>query len=283
MRKLLTLLIAGVVLYGAAVTALWALQRDLMYFPDDAPRVAPSYYPMLDGVKEVMLTTADNVELAAWYASAPPDRPTVVMFHGNGGSLRGERYRLKRFKDVELGVLLLAYRGYSGNQGTPTEDGLYADARAALDWLHANGVDDRSIVLYGISLGTGVATKMAAERAFGAVVLEAPYTSTVDVAEFRFPVVPVDWLMEDRFESLARIRAIAEPLLVMHGDNDHVIPQRFGRQLFDAANQPKEGFWPTGVGHNDIFDSGGFDAAVDFIRRTMNVPAAAPKAPAPAG
>lgn len=278
MRRLLTVLIAGVALYGIAVTALWALQRDLMYFPDHAPRVPPSHYAMLGGVQEVLVTTADGVELAAWYAAAPPARPTVVMFHGNAGSLRHERYRLQHFMDAGLGAMLLSYRGYSGNGGTPTEEGLYADARAALDWLDANGVDDESIVVYGISLGTGVATKMAAERELGAVVLEAPYTSTVDVAGIRFPVVPVGWLMEDRFESLARIRAITEPLLVMHGDRDDVIPQRFGRQLFDAANAPKEGFWPTGVGHSDVFDNGGFAVAVEFIRRTMTVPADASRA-----
>jgi fermentation-respiration switch protein FrsA (DUF1100 family) len=108
-------------------------------------------------------------------------------------------------------------------------------------------------------------------------VLESPYTSTVDVAAWRFPVVPVSWLMEDRFESLARIGSITEPLLVMHGDRDVVIPQRFGRQLFAAANQPKQGFWPHGLGHNDIFDNGGFDTALAFIERTMNVRVETPK------
>lgn len=274
MRKLLTLLIAGVVVYGGAVTALWALQRDLMYLPDDAPLVPPSHYAMLDGVEEANVTTADGLELAAWYVAAPPGRPTVLMFHGNGGSLVYERYRLKHFMDAGLGAMLLAYRGYSGNEGTPTEEGLYEDARAALVWLERRGIDGKSVVLYGISLGTGVATKMAAERELGAVVLEAPYTSTVDVAALRFPVVPVAWLLEDRFESLTRIEAVTEPLLVMHGDSDFVIPQRFGRQLYEAANAPKEGFWPTGVGHNDLFDNGGFDVALDFIRRTMNVSAA---------
>jgi fermentation-respiration switch protein FrsA (DUF1100 family) len=242
-----------------------------MYFPDGLPRVAPSYYAMLDGVQEVSFTTADGLTLVAWYAPAPPHRPTVVMFHGNGGSLRGERYRLKRFKDAQIGALLLAYRGYSGNAGVPSEQGLYADARAALDWLERSGVASTSIVLYGISLGTGVATKMAAERSVAAVVLESPYTSTVDDAAWRFPIVPVTWLMEDRFDSLARIRAITEPLLIMHGDADTVIPQQFGRQLFDAANEPKEGFWPHGLGHNEIFDNGGFDVALDFIRRRLSV------------
>ena len=272
MRHLKTALIAAIALYLAGVTALWAFQRDLMYFPDGLPRVPPSYYEMLDGVQEVSFTTADGLDLAAWYAPAPPNRPTVVIFHGNGGSLRGERYRLKHFKDAGLGALLLAYRGYSGNAGSPNEQGLYADARAALDWLAQNGVASPSIVLYGISLGTGVATKMAAEREVGAVVLESPYTSTVDVAAFRFPIVPVGWLMEDRFESLTRIRMITEPLLVMHGDADTIIPQRFGRRLFEAANSPKEGFWPHGLGHNDIFDNGGFDVALKFIQRTLNLP-----------
>ncbi|HEX7237339.1 MAG TPA: alpha/beta hydrolase [Gammaproteobacteria bacterium] len=271
LRKVsLAAVIAGLA-YLAGITALWAFQRDLMYFPGGEPRVAPSYYAMLDGVQEVSFTTADGLTLVAWYAPAPPDRPTVVMFHGNGGSLRGERYRLKRFKDAQIGALLLAYRGYSGNAGVPSEQGLYADARAALDWLERSGVASTSIVLYGISLGTGVATKMAAEREFAAVVLESPYTSTVDVAAWRFPIVPVAWLMEDRFESLARIRAITEPLLIMHGDADAVIPQQFGRQLFEAANQPKEGFWPHGLGHNDIFDNGGCDVALDFIRRRLSV------------
>ena len=271
MRYLKRAFIAAVALYAAGITVLWALQRDLMYFPDGVPRVAPSSYEMLAGVREVSFTTADGLELVAWYAPAPANRPTVVMFHGNHGSLRGERYRLKHFKDAEMGVFLLAYRGYSGNAGTPTEAGLYADARAALDWLEQNGVARTSTALYGISLGTGVATKMAAEREFAAVVLESPYTSTVDVAAWRFPIVPVGWLMEDRFESLARIGAITEPLLVMHGDRDSVIPQHFGRRLFDAANLPKEGFWPSGLGHNDIFDNGGFDTALEFIRRTMKV------------
>jgi fermentation-respiration switch protein FrsA (DUF1100 family) len=271
-RYLKTVLIAGVALYALALTVLWAFQRDLMYFPDAVPRVPPSFYEMLAGVQEVSFTTADGLDLVAWHAPAPPNRPTVVMFHGNGGSLRGERYRLKHFKDAQMGALLVAYRGYSGNAGTPTEQGLYSDARAALDWLERAGVASTSVVLYGISLGTGVATKMAAERDFAAVVLEAPYTSTVDVAAFRFPIVPVSWLMEDRFESLARIRAITEPLLVMHGDRDYTIPQRFGRRLFEAANQPKQGFWPQGLGHSDIFDNGGFDTALAFIRRTLKLP-----------
>ncbi len=253
--------------YVAIVALMYVFQRDMMYFPDQIRRVPPSYYPMLAGVQEIELKTSDGLKVYAWYAPAPEGRPTVTIFHGNGGSLRSQRYRLAYFKEAGMGVLLLAYRGYAGSDGRPSEDGLYVDARTALDWLNAQGVSNDAIVLYGESLGSGVATKMASEREVALVVLEAPYTSTVDVAAWRFPIVPVGWLMKDRYESLARINAVREPLLVMHGDADEVIPQTFGRRLFEAANDPKEGFWPQGVGHNDIFDNGGFLTARDFIER----------------
>jgi len=272
MRYLRLVGAALAVLYVAAVAFLWAIQRELLYSPERVANVAPSYYPMLDGVQEVELATADGLKLRAWYAPAPARRPTVVLFMGKSGSLRSQRYRLKHFADAAMGALLVAYRGYSGNAGVPTEQGLYADARAALDWLNGHGVVDSSIVAYGASLGSGVATEMAAERELGAVVLEAPYTSTVDVAALRFPLVPVNWLMKDRFESLARIDAVTEPLLVMHGDRDTVIPQYLGLRLFAAAHTPKEGFWPHGVGHNDVFDRGGCDAARAFIERSMRPP-----------
>ncbi len=255
--------------YIAVVGLLYIFQRDLMYRPEQIRRVAPSYYPMLAGVREIQLHTPDGLRVYAWYAAPPAGRPTVAIFHGNGGSLRSQRYRLKCFKNANMGVLVLGYRGYAGSDGTPSEEGLYTDARTALDWLNVQNIADDRIVIYGESLGTGIATKMATEREFAAVILESPYTSTVDVAATRFPFVPVSWLMKDRFDSLARIAQVQEPLLVMHGEADEVIPQAFGRRLFDAANEPKEGFWPKRAGHNSIFDLGGFQTAAEFIERRV--------------
>lgn len=259
--------VAGI--YVAAVGLLFVFQRELMYRPDQIRRVPPTYYPMLAGVQEIELKTADGLKVFAWYAPAPTGRPTVAIFHGNGGSLRSQRYRLAYFKEAGMGVLLLAYRGYAGSDGSPSEEGLYLDARAALDWLGVQGVTNERIVLYGQSLGSGIATKMASERRVGLVVLESPYTSTVDVAAWRFPIVPVHWLMSDRYESMARIEKIQAPLLVMHGGADDVIPQSFGWRLFEAAHEPKEGFWPKGLGHDDIFDNGGFATAREFIERRL--------------
>jgi fermentation-respiration switch protein FrsA (DUF1100 family) len=272
MRLIQRALIGVVMVYLAIVGLMYVYQRDMMYFPDQIRRVPPSHYAMLAGVQEVELKTADGLNVVAWYWPAPEGRPTVVLFHGNGGSLRSQRYRLKYFKEAGMGVLMTAYRGYAGSDGAPTEEGLYLDGRAALDWLNGQGVADKQIALYGQSLGSGVATKLASERDVAVVVLEAPYTSTVDVAAWRFPIVPVGWLMLDRYDSLSRIAAVKAPLLVMHGDADYVIPQSLGRRLFESANQPKEGFWPSGIGHTDIFDNGGFTRARDFIERLYVAP-----------
>lgn len=268
MRRWLTILGSAVVaLYVVIVGVLFFFQRDMMYRPDSIKRVPPSYYAMLGGVQEVELKTKDGLKVYAWYTPAPPGRPTVAIFHGNGGSLRSQRYRLAYFRDAGMGVMLLAYRGYAGSDGWPSEGGLYTDARAALDWLNGQSIADKNIVLYGESLGTGIATKMATERQVAAVVLESPYTSTVDVAAARFPWVPVGWLMSDRYDSLSRIAEVKAPVLIMHGDADEVIPQAFGKTLFDAAHEPKEGYWPQGAGHGSIFDLGGFLKAREFIER----------------
>ncbi len=269
MRWMGWLVVSAIGFYVGCISLLYVFQRDLMYRPDSIRRVTPSYYPMLAGVQEVELTTPDGLRVYAWFVAPPVGRPTVAIFHGNGGSLRSQRYRLKYFKDANMGVLVLGYRGYAGSDGWPSEDGLYIDARTALDWLNAQGIADDRIVIYGESLGTGIATKVAAEREFAAIVLESPYTSTVDVAAARFPFFPVSWLMKDRFDSFTRIAQVHEPLLVMHGEADEVIPQSFGRRLFEAANEPKEGYWPKMAGHNSIFDLGGFLTAAEFIERRV--------------
>lgn len=262
--------IGFVAVYALIVGVMFTYQRDFIYRPDQIRRVQPSYYPMLAGVQEVELKTADGLKVYAWYWPAPAGRPTVAIFHGNGGSLRSQRYRLAYFKDAGMGVFLLGYRGYAGSDGSPSEDGLYEDARTSLAWLNANGVADGSIVLYGESLGTGVASKMATEHKVAAVVLESPYTSLTDVAEWQFPYLPVRWLMWDRFDTLSRIGEVKAPVLVMHGDRDVVVPQDFGRQVFSAANAPKESLWLEGRGHNEIFDNGGFTATRDFIDRLFS-------------
>lgn len=272
MRRLRQGITGLIGLYLIAVGLLFAFQRELIYSPHAIDELPRSRFATLDNVEEIAVDTADGIELKAWYSPAPDGRPTVVLLPGKSSSLQGDANRIERFEAARMGVLLLAYRGYSGNPGTPSEAGLYSDARAALNWLGQHGVKSSSVIVYGVSLGSGVAVRMAVERELGAVVLEAPYTSIADVAARRFPFVPVHRLLKDRFDSLSDIHRVSEPLLVMHGDGDTVIPQALGRHLYLAANYPKQGLWPHDVGHDDIFDSGGFDAAVEFIEQIVNAP-----------
>ncbi len=246
---------AGIValLYVGLAAALFVVQRQMLYIPFGAieePRVA--------GVPEMAAVrprTSDGLDIVGWHA--PPREagaPTVVLFHGNGGHLGMRAWMARALLDAGMGVMLAGYRGYEGNAGSPSEDGLYADARAALDWLAERGVAGGDLVLYGESLGTGVAVKMASERPVAAMILQSPYTSIADVAATMFWFLPVHWLVRDRFDSLSRIAALRVPLLVVHGERDDLIPVALGRALFAAAREPKRALWIPEGGHNDLWD-----------------------------
>jgi len=161
------------------------------------------------------------------------------------------------------------YRGYGGNPGAPTEAGFYADGRAALGFLEREAVTPNRLVLYGESLGSGVAVALAAEHQVAAVILEAPPTSVAEVAQCHFPFVPAARLVTDRFDSLSRISRVKVPILVLHGESDRVVPIRFGHALFKAAPEPKEGWFAPDAGHEDLARYGALDVVVAFIERRL--------------
>ena len=264
-RILIRILIAVGVLYVGAATFLFVYQRSFMYYP---PRNYSELAEIgLKNTTDEAITTADGVRIKAWYSPAHQNAPTVVFFHGNGGYISAFAERVVHAQAQGYGMMLVEYRGYSGLQGAPTEEGLYADGRAALDWLAVHDVPSTSVFLYGESLGSGVAVKLATERRVAGVILESPYTSTVAVAERRFWIFPVSLLMSDRFDTLARIKDIHAPLLIMHGGSDGVIPQSQGRELFDAALEPKVGYFPPDAHHVDLLNYGGFDQVDAFIAK----------------
>jgi uncharacterized protein len=177
---------------------------------------------------------------------------------------------MARFAEAGLGVLLLEYRGYGGNPGAPSETGLYTDAAAALDFLlQHKGVPVNRLVIYGESLGSGVAVHMAAGREIGALILEAPFTRLADAASYHYPYVPVSVLLRDRFDSLSAIGRIRAPILILHGKRDRVVPVRFGHALLAAAPEPKEGWFSPEASHEDLARHGALDAVFDFIRRRV--------------
>jgi hypothetical protein len=261
----LNAILIGLVAYAAVVGLLYVLQRQLMYLPDTGrPDLVKAELP---GLSEVQIATRDGLQLLSWYRPAPAGGKTIAYFHGNGGHIGYRAARARIFAEAGYGVFLLSYRGYGSNAGKPTEEGLYADARAALDFLVAQGIPPERTILYGESLGTAVAVRMAVERKVAAVILEAPFTSAASLAQHHYPFVPAKWLLQDRFDSSARIAEVRAPILVLHGTEDRVTPSRFGETLFAAAREPKELHLLSGAGHVEAFRVGASQIIADFMRR----------------
>jgi uncharacterized protein len=261
---LLALVLVG---YATLVGGLYLFQRQLLYFPDKSRPELTGLEQL--GVREVALATQDGLSLLSWYLPSSPDRPVVAYFHGNGGHIGHRLERLLRFAREGYGVLMVEYRGYGGNPGNPTEAGFNADARAALNFLAAEAVPTNRLALYGESLGSGVAVQLAAQHDVAALILEAPFTSVAEVAQSHFPYVPAARMVIDRFDTLSRIGRVKAPILVLHGERDRIVPVRYGRAVFDAAPEPKEGWFAPAAGHEDIARYGGLDVAVDFIDRRL--------------
>ena len=264
------LIIAGLIagIYVIAAGSLYVFQRRLIYLPD-TDREAPAEAG-LSGVREVVLDTPDGARLIAWYAPPAPGKATLLYFHGNAGSLADRTDRIRRFAGAGYGVFMPSYRGYSGSTGSPSEAAINADARLAYEHLRGLGVAERAIVLYGESLGSGVAVRLASEHPVGAVILDAPYTSLPDVGKMLYPVMPVRTFMVDRFDSKKYIAAVRAPILIMHGTNDTVIPLGLGQALFEAAPEPKEMAVFKGAGHSDIYAYGAFPRLEDFLRTHLS-------------
>ena len=214
----------------------------------------------------VTLATRDGLELSAWYRPAASARaPTLVYLHGNAGHIGHRGTKVRPYLDAGYGVLLVSWRGYGGNPGRPNEAGLYADARAGLDFLQEKGIPEALIVIYGESIGSGPAIQMATERAVGAVVLEAPFTSLGALAQTHYWYLPARVLVRDKFANLDKIAQIGAPLLIVHGERDRVTPVALARQLFAAASEPKQVEYIGAAGHNDLYDHGAARAVIAFI------------------
>jgi fermentation-respiration switch protein FrsA (DUF1100 family) len=262
-------LLAGVAAagYAAVLACLYLFQRQLLYRPDTTRPPLAGLAAL--GVREVTLHTDDGLALLSWYL--PPrdkpsgERPVIAYFHGNGGYLAHRAERVQRFAREGYGLLMVEYRGYGGNPGTPSEEGLYRDAAAAMAFLGEAGIDRRRLVLYGESLGSAVAVQAAADREVAAVVLEAPFTSVAAAAQHHYPYVPAALLVLDRFDSLSRIDRVGAPILMLHGGRDEVVPARFGEALYAAAREPKERWFAPDAGHEDLARFGALDAVVAFV------------------
>lgn len=255
-----------VAVYVFVVVVMFLAQRSLIY-PAAAiqPRVEDQGLPALQAI---VTEPEPGLKITHWHH--PPAgalEPLVVFFHGNGSDLGNAFLKMRPFVEAGFGLLATGYRGYSGNPGKPSEAGLTADARSALDWAAAQGYGRERLVYYGESLGTAVAVTMASERPPSALVLEAPPSSIAEVAAAHYWYLPVRLLIRDPWNSLARIAGVGAPLLILHGERDPVVPIRFGRKLFAAAAEPKRAIWHAEALHTDILSYPDvLREVLDFIR-----------------
>ena len=236
-----------VAIYVLTIAGLTIFQRRLQYFPDR--RLVDPARGGMSGVEDLRLMTVDGETLVAWYVPAKDGHPLILYFHGNGGALVDRIPRFRALAASGYGFLAIAYRGYGGSTGSPTQKGLMEDGETAYLEARARGYDGDRIVLMGESLGTGVAIALAATREAAALVLDSPYSSAVEVAATHYAIFPVNWLMFDRFRSDLAIGEVHIPILVVHGDEDDVIPISLARRLFELANEPKTFMLVSGGKH----------------------------------
>ncbi|MDX9690106.1 MAG: alpha/beta hydrolase [Alphaproteobacteria bacterium] len=239
--------------YFVAMAGAFILQRHFLYFPNDI-YLSPHEAGTEAFFSELSVKTEDGIELKGWYAKAKDNKPTLILFHGNADSLRKMDFVAAPYVKEGYGFLLTEYRGFSGFKGKPTEEGLYADARAFVRGVLAQGVPERDLVFFGHSLGTGVAVEMAKEfsNAFGLMLL-SPYLSMTEMAQLRFPLFPSRYMVWDKFDSASKIGTLHMPVLIAHGTWDVVVPFDQGKALYDLAPEPKE-FHAVDKGlHNNLF------------------------------
>jgi len=273
MRTLVSLVLSIAIGFSALVVLAWIAQRSLIYFPArDTP--APADYG-LPQAEVVRMTTDDGLALAAWFVAAPDATAsasgwTVVVFNGNAGH-RGHRVGLAmRLAALGHATLLVDYRGYGGNPGSPTEDGLRRDARAVWAYLASQpDVDLSRVAYFGESLGAAVAVQLAVEHPPAALILRSPFSSLAAIGRTHYPWLPVRWLLRDRFESIDHIAHLDVPLLVIAGDGDRIIPLSDTQRLFDAARSPKLLVVIEGADHNDaalVWGPQVMQAVADLLR-----------------
>ena len=235
-----TSILALILFYILLVIVMFFFQRSLLYHPSvdnylkDQTEIEPTE------IKKVKITTKDKIDLIGWFYNKDIEKfKTILFLHGNAGSLGNRTYKLNHFKDLNVNFLIIAWRGFSGNKGKPNEMGLYEDAESAIKWLNAKGIKEKNIILYGESLGTGVAIEVAQNKNYAGIILESPFTSMIDMGKKYYPFFPVRFLLQDKFESYKKINKIFVPVLIIHGKVDKIVPFDMAQKMYELANKPK--------------------------------------------
>ena len=234
---------------------LYFFQRKILFNKSSQPK-SPEYYDLIN-VNKITIKTQDNLDLLAWYHKGQKDKPILLYFHGNSFDIAERAYRLRRYNDAGFSTLIVAWRGFSGNDGKPTEKNLYIDGEAAVNWILNNTYfKTKDIINYGESLGTGVAVELNLKYKFLLTVLEAPFTSIPDVASKKYKIYPSRILVKDKFENLKKINLIKSPILIISGKNDEVVPHSHSLKLYENAKVKKKSLFIDEAMHNNLYDFG---------------------------
>ena len=249
--------------YFFVLISTYIFQRNLLYHPTENNYSGDQ---ILVDVEKVKIKTKDNINLLSWYHKKDLiNYRTILFLHGNAGSLENRIHKINHFKDINVNFLIIAWRGFSGNRGKPTEKGLYEDARSAVRWLKSQGVEENNIIIYGESLGTGVATEIAQNKNFAGIILESPFTSMIDAGKDKYPYLPVSLLLKDKYESNKKIKNIKSPILIMHGKVDNIVPFSMGEKMYKLANDPKYYYFSEYDDHMMEYNENLLKALKNFI------------------
>ena len=259
MKNILIILGIIIFLYVLIGFFIYIFQGKLLYHPgannylDDAS--------LNHKIKKIYIPS--DQKLVAWYFKKNPKYKTLLFFHGNAGKIDNRIYKLNEFSKLNVNYLIFAYRGFSGNEGNPSEKGLYKDSRAVKYWLNLNNVQDSEIILYGESLGTAIAVDLGKEFDFSGIILESPFTSMTELGKKYYPYLPVKLLLKDKYETIKKLDKINSPILVMHGAKDNIVPFDMGLKVYENANSPKYNYF------ND-YDDHMMDYNEDLIKSIKN-------------
>ena len=241
MKYLYLTLSSAIIAYLVLLIFIYFYQRHLLYHPLENnyqnDKIQFSY-------EEIFIKVDDKITLKSWLINKDFRKfKTLVLFHGNAGDLSNRIYKLNELNKLDINILLISWRGFSGNKGSPTEKNLYEDAEAAIKWLNKKKVENNQIILYGESLGSGVAVEIGKKNNFNGIILESPFTSVENSAKIYYPYLPVKFLLKDRYDSINKIDKIRTPILIMHGKKDDIVPFSMGKELFEKANNPKYSYF----------------------------------------
>ena len=250
--------------YASVLVLLFIFQRNLMYHPEENNYFGDKLEVYIE---KVYINTSDDLSLLGWFHKKDLKKfKTIVYFHGNAGKLENRIHKLNHFKDMNVNFLIIAWRGFSGNEGKPSEKGLYVDGGSTITWLKNLGLNEEDIILYGESLGTGIATHLAQKNNYAGLVLETPFTSMVEAAKNFYPYIPVGLLLRDKYKNDQKIKNINIPVLVMHGEADQIVPFWMGKKIYEIANQPKYSYFTKYDDHMMEYDEKLVLALNDFIK-----------------